>query len=295
MAKYKRKIIAVRGDTHSGNAGGLVNPTTEIPEIDLDESGRRVIAGYRNPELRPVQKRIWRWHEEARREIKKLAGKDEISLLDLGDLTQGNIFRDDLAEASMNAQVILSRSTLLPWLEMKNLKKLRMTKGTGVHVWGEGSTETLLSAWLQDEYHKKDIKISDHWLLDVDGYKIDAAHHGPGPGTRNWTHGNAFSLYLKSELRNALDRSETPPNMVLRGHTHVFTYGFARHQIDATIYKTEGYITPPMCFIGSHARKVTRSTARMSIGMLALEIVDGKLLAMHPFLNNIDLRTEEIL
>ena len=290
-SKYKRVIVAVRGDTQGGHSGGLLNPETDFPDIALDESGRRVVTGFSRRELRPIQKKLWEWHEDARNQIGRLAGKDDLIFLELGDMTQGNTFTDNLAEAELNAQVIIARYNMIPWMRMRQIKKVRVTKGTGVHVWGNGATETVLVHWLADAYPKVDIAITDHWVLDVDGYLIDVAHHGAGPGIRNWTKGNVFDLYIKSKIRDALDRNEAPPNMVLRGHFHEFTYGLAKHQIDEHIYKAEGYIIPPMCFIGAHAQKVIKSPDRMSLGMMALEIVNGKLLDAHHFIHSIDLRT----
>lgn len=294
MPKYRRRIIAIRGDTQGGHSGGLLNPETEFPDVDITESGDRIIKGYSHRELRPVQKRLWQWHEEGRQEIQKLAGKDPITFLELGDMTQGDYYKDNLAEAQLNSQVVISRWNMRPWLTMKQVKKTLISKGTSVHVWGDGQSETLLTAWLSALYPEKDIQIAHHWLYNADGFLIDTAHHGSGPGIRNWTKGNVFSLYMKSELRDSLDRGEQPADMFLRAHFHTFTYGNAFHQIDSRIYKAEGYIIPPFCFIGAHAQKVIRSPGRMSIGLIALEIVNGKLLDTHVFLHTLDLRVREV-
>lgn len=293
MTKYRRKILAVRGDTQGGHAGGLVNPDTLIPEMDIDENGKEVIAGWRHPEMRPVQKRLWAWHIKDLSNVRTLAGKDEIIFLEMGDLTQGSVFKDDLAETSLSAQVILSQWLCKPWMDLPNVQKMRIVKGTGVHVWGEGSTETILTHLLQKEYPKKSVAINDHYMLSVDGFRVDVAHHGSGPGIRNWTRGNAFELYVKSVMRDAIDMGEEPPSMILRAHRHEFIYRRAIHQTRENVWEMPAFITPPYCFIGSHAQKVMNSPASMGVGVLAFEILNGKLYDWHRFTHYVDLRTRE--
>ena len=293
--KYIRKIIAVRGDTQGGHAGGLLNPETLIPDVAIDEKGERVIEGWHTPQLRPVQKQLWKWHTEYVRNVRKLAGKDEIIFLEMGDLTQGNVFRDDLDENNLNTQVTISRYNTIPWLDIPNVRKAFIVKGTGVHVWGEGSTETLLTAQLKSIYPKKKIKINYHYLLDVGGVILDVAHHGPGAGIRSWTRGNVFGLYCKSILMDDLACGAPVPHVILRAHKHEFIYQRAIHQVRGRVWDVPGFISPPFCFIGSHAQKVINSPSFMGVGVLALEIVNGKMVDFHPFTNYVDLRTQEVL
>jgi len=295
MKKYTRKIVIARGDTQSGHAGGLLNPETVIPTVDIDKQGRKVVSGYEEVRLNPVQKRMWQWTQADLKEVKKLAGKDEMVFIEMGDMTQGNVFKDDLAETSMSKQVWISFYNSKPWLDIPNVRRMRAVKGTGVHVWGEGSTESLLTFMLQKEYPKKNIQISDHYLLNVDGCVLDISHHGPGAGMRNWTRGNAFELYVKSILLDDLNAPRTPPNVILRAHKHEFTYAHAIHQVNGQVWQLPGFIVPPQCFIGSHAQKVMNSPSTMGVGTLALELINGKLYQWHALTHYVDLRTEEVL
>lgn len=292
---YKRTIIAIRGDTQSGHAGGLANPETRIPDLDLDEEGRIVLVGYRNPELRPIQKHLWKWHTQDLENINKLANGDPIVWLEMGDLTQGNVFKDDLDETSLSGQYFMSKWNTLPLLDMPNVKAMYLVRGTGVHVWGEGSTETMLVGLLRREYPNIKIAITDHWLLNVDGFVLDIAHHGPGAGMRNWTRGNAFSLYAKSVMMDDIDLGNPVPGVLLRGHKHEFTYTRPIHQVKNKIWEMPAFITPPYCFIGSHAQKVMNSPSFMGVGMMALEVINGKLHDFHPFTHFVDLRAKETL
>lgn len=293
--KLKRTIFAVRGDTHGGHAGGLVNPETEIPVIELNKKGDRVQTGLDHPHLNPTQERLWKWHTTDKADVRHLAGKDEIIFLDMGDLTQGNIFKDDLSEALLSTQYFISKWNTSPWLDLSNVRRTFITKGTGVHVFGEGSVETMLTHHLNSDYPKKRVRIADHFLLDVESFRLDIAHHGSSPGMRNWTRGNVLELYSRSILRDDIDNGTPPPNVILRGHTHEFTWRPVGWQVGNKTWKMDTFITPPYCFIGSHAQKVVKSPSRMSVGLLALEVVNGKLLDFHPFLHTVDLRVKEII
>lgn len=294
MKKYKRKIIAIRGDTQGGQAVGLRNPETQIPDIEIDENDQ-VKVSWRTDELRPIQKTLWKWHEQWRGDIQKLAEGDPIIFIEMGDMTQGNVFKDDMEEVSLSGQYFISKWNMIPWMEMPSVKQVYITKGTGVHVWGEGATETMLTHYLREMYPKKKIEITNHWLLNADGFTLDVAHHGPGAGLRNWTRGNAFELYAKSVMMDDIDLGLPVPNVLLRGHKHEFIYRRTIHQVKDKIWEMPAFITPPMCFIDSYATKVVNSPSFMGVGMLALEILDGRLHQWYPFTHYVDLRTREIV
>lgn len=292
-SKYTRTIIAVRGDTQGGSSVGLVNPETKIPDIGILENGREVFNGWRTPELRPVQRTLWKWHTEDLENIKKLAGKDRIVFLEMGDMTQGNIFKDNLSEITLSGQYFVSKYNTIPILKIPTVSHLYIVKGTGVHVWGEGSTETMLTYLLKEKFPQKKIDITDHWFLNVDGFQLDVAHHGPGAGIRNWTRGNVFELYIKSILADIIDVGDEVPDAILRGHKHEFIYRRAVHQVKGKIWELPGFIVPPYCFLDSHALKVVNSPSYMGVGMLAFEIINGSLYKFHPFLHYVDLRAHE--
>jgi hypothetical protein len=292
--RYQRTIIAIRGDTQGGQAVGLLNPETQIPDVEIDENDELKVS-WRTPELRPVQRKLWEWHEGWRKDIQKLADGDPITFIEMGDMTQGNVFKDDMAEISLSGQYFISKWSMVPWMEMPEVKRVYITKGTGVHVWGEGATETMLTHFLKVLYPKKKIEITNHWLLNVDGFTMDVAHHGPGAGIRNWTRGNAFELYAKSVMMDEIDLGQPVPNILLRGHKHEFIYRRAIHQVKDKIWDMLCMITPPMCFIDSYATKVVNSPSSMGVGMLALEIINGQLYKWHPFTHFVDLRTREIV
>ena len=274
---------------------GLLNPDTVLPDADINDKGDRVIEGWRQVELRPVQTRLWQWHKGYIKEVQKLADGDDIVFLEMGDLTQGNIFKDDLDVNSLHTQVAISRWNTVPWLNLPEVKAAYFVTGTGVHVWGEGSTERLLVAQLKEMYPQTKIKINDHWTLDIDGFLVDVAHHGPGAGIRNWTRGNVFELYCRSIVMDDIEAGAQVPNLILRAHKHEFIYRRVVHQVRHKIWDVPAFINPPMCFIGSHALKTVNSPSSMGVGVIAYEIINGKLYDWHPFTNHVDLRTREVV
>jgi len=182
---------------------------------------------------------------------------------------------------------------MLPWMEMPQVKRVYFSKGTGVHLWGDGSTETILTQQLSKEYPKKCVKMAPHWELDIDGFLTDIAHHGPGAGIREWTKGNTLRLYVRSLQDYLHNNRKRIPDLLLRAHFHQPISEVVTKNLDTERFRTEAWITPPQCFIGGHGQKVTQSVSMMHIGMLAFEIVNNKILETHEFLHSIDLRVRE--
>jgi len=291
--QYDRRIIAVRGDTHAGHDGGLKNPDTLLPVIDTDENNREVLR-WEPVTLRPFQRKLWKWHESARAEIKALAGTDPITFIDIGDLTQGTWWRDNLGETQMSDQYFISKWNTEPWITMPEVKQAFLVKGTSVHNFGNGATETMLTHQLAEQ-HKKPVVFADHWLLDIGGFRLDVAHHGAGPGSRAWLKGNEMGIYLRSIIIEDVTAGEQPPDVVLRGHFHEYTRGWGWYQVGDRYWQCHGIITPGLCWIGTYATMATKSKSRFSCGMVALEIINGRLHDVHPYVHWIDLRTLEIV
>jgi hypothetical protein len=153
----------------------------------------------------------------------------------------------------------------------------------------------VLTHALKKEFPEKRIEMTQHWELEIDGYRIDVAHHGPMPGSREWTKGNVLRLYTQSLMRKLQSNGKAVPNLLLRAHYHEPINEIVTLNLDEEILRTEAWITPPYCVIGAHGMKVTQSISQMHVGLLAFEIIDGKLIETHykPFWHTFDLRVEE--
>jgi len=296
MPKYKRAILVPLGDKQAGHSGALVNPETELPIWEFDSADKKFVQnGTENPTLSPMQKQLWKWHEQDRKKVADLAGKDPIIYLGMGDETQGGIFKEDLQTVSLAKQWLYSKYNMQPWLDMPQVKAAYFAQGTSVHLWGAGDSETVLVHHLKEMYPKKRIELTQHWELELNGKLIDVAHHGPGVGLREWTKGNTLRLYTKSLMQKLHDNRKQTPDLLLRAHYHQPITETVTLNLDEEILKCEAWITPPYCIIGSHGQKATQSVSQMHVGFLAFEIIEGLPIKTHykPFWHTFDLRVKE--
>lgn len=286
----KRVILAVASDKHGGHKLGLLNPETILE--DEDSKGNLIQW---TPELGAFQQYLWNLHEQHVEDVKHLAGKNDIILIDNGDLTAGNKYPHEQISTRIADQFDIAAWNLRPWLELKNVKILRITKGTGAHTFGEGSSEIITQRILKGWYPKKDIRTIYHGLAKIAGLVVDYTHHGPTTGSRNWLKGNEFRYYLKSLIQDEIDLGNTPPDLVLRSHFHEYVEEYIVKMFMGTRYKVQGNIIPSYCGIDDHARKITKSKHILHHGMVCYEVIDGKILDTVPMFETIDIRTREVI
>ena len=286
----KRVILAVASDKHGGHRLGLLNPETELEYEDK----RGDVVKY-NPDLIPFQEYLWELHENHVKETKKLAGRDEIIVFDNGDPTAGNKHPHEQVSTRISDQFDIAAWNMYPWLDIKNVKTVRITKGTGAHNFGEGAAEIAIQRMLQNRYPKKDIRTIYHGLAKVAGVTIDYSHHGPSTGSRNWLKGNEARYYLKSLIQDEIDLGNTPPHLVIRGHYHSYVEEYVIKMFQGKRYKVQLNVLPSYCGIDDYARQATKSKYILQHGMVCYEIVDGKILDTHPLMETIDIRTKEAL
>jgi len=286
----KRVILAVASDEHGGHKLGLLNPETTLE--DEDRNGNLIKW---TPKLEPFQEYIWETLEDNVNDIKHLAGKDEIVVFKNGDLHAGNKYPHEQVSTRIADQFDIAAYNQRPWLDLPNVKIMRITKGTGAHSFGEGSAEIITQRILKERYPKKDIRTLYHGLAKIAGITVDYAHHGPTTGSRNWLKGNEVRYYMKSLMQDEIDLGNIPPDLILRGHFHEYIEEYYVKLFKGQRYKTEMCITPSYCGIDDYARQVTKNIYILHHGMVAYEIVDGKILDTYPFFNIIDIRTKEKL
>lgn len=285
----RRQVIVGLADTHGGHNQGLLNPDTVL-ERD-DESGK---PHRYNPQLTPFQEMIYADYSECMDRVINIADNDEIILIHDGDLTQGNRFEENWVSSRLSDQIIIAYHNLKPWMKYKNIKIIRVAKGTGAHVYKEGSSEILVSKLLQNEFKDKDITAVYHGLLTTDNFSVDYAHHGPSPGTREWLKGNMGVLYLKDIMKRSLKRGVRPPDLVLRAHFHEYSHvNHIEQWGDNDEYISTLVTLPSFCGGGDNGIKASRSRDTLQIGMCAFEIVDGKLHNIHRLFRTYDIRSEE--
>lgn len=289
--KYKRIILATAADKHGGFTLGLLNPET-ILEYENQQTGQLVKW---TPQLTEWQKFLWEYQDECIQKTKELAGKDEIIIFDVGDLTQGNKYPNEQVSTNISDQFEIAAWNLKPWLELQNVKTVRISKGTPAHSFNEGASEIIVKRHLQGWYPKKDVSAIYHGLAQIGGIDVDYAHHGPTTGVRNWLHGNEARYYLRSLIYDELEAGNVPPHLVLRAHYHTYIEEFLSTMFMGVRYKSWLVILPSFCGLSDYARQRAKSTSKVTVGMVLIEIVNGKILDIYPLYQTLDIRTKEKL
>lgn len=284
--KHRRIILAAEADLHGGSKGALLNPETEL--IVFDPKGNQTAY---HPELNESQKYLWDLRTRNIKKTMELAGKDEVMVLQNGDITQGNKYHHLLVSNRIADQVIIAGENLRPWLQHKNVTNVRIGVGTAAHNFLSGTSEILIWEKFTKEYPHVNIGIRYHGNPTYNGLQIDWAHHGPGAGIRDWLRGNVAQLYLKSLMYECMKRQIDPPGLVLRAHVHVPVRAF--NELDGN--EAWLYILPSYSMLDDHADQSGQSPAFLTHGMVAFEIVDGKIVSEHRYYQDIDVRSKEAL
>lgn len=286
MTTQQRAIIAVVSDTHGGFTLGLCNP--EVVLYDEGETGE--IIPYK-PKLSSSQVFLWRHYQDSIAKIMTLAGDDELFLIHNGDLTHGNKHASTLVSNRIGDQILIGQANMEPWYAAPTLKTVRMIVGTEAHNFGKGSSELLATKYLHDVHPNVDTSAAYHSLLSIKGVLIDAAHHGPYPGSREWLRGNVARFYLRDMVMKALMRGKEPARIVLRAHYH----SYVRETLYAGGKEYSLIVTPSYSMLGDYSHQAARSPEEVTVGMVALEIIDGELVKVHELMETLDIRTKEVL
>jgi hypothetical protein len=283
--KSRRLILALASDEHGGHVLGLCNPDVKVSR----ETADRRIEKY-TPRLTAAQEWEWEVRLWAVKGIVELAGRDEIVVIDHGDPVQGNGFARELVSTRPSDQFEIAYMNKIPLMRLPNVKRALFVRGTGTHEFQEGSAQAIIAARIEAETKKK-VEVVYHAEAIVDGLRLDLAHHGAPPGSRNWLRGNILRLYAQSIMDESIASGEAPPDFIGRGHYHQFTTEVVTRRALGKTWQTRATILPAFCLVDDYARKVVKSPWRASVGMLALEIIDGRIIEQHEFLKSIDFRT----
>lgn len=285
----KRTIVACISDTHANSKLGLLSPHATL----WDENAKGEIIDY-NPALNAVQEQLWDWYLNDKEEVRRLADGDDIVLIHNGDMTHGSRFLKEVVGTRIEDQLAIAEANIRPWLNTPGVKHAFFVKGTASHEFGEGSAPMSVARSLRG-YYDFPIEVPYHVEMDIDGYRIDAAHHGAHPGTRNWLKGRSLMYYTQDIMTELLMDGRDPPHAILRGHYHQYVSEIVTCWARGKNWRTYAAVCPAYGFPDSFARKVARSPGQVWVGCIALELVDGKLLKEHPFVRKVDFRTKRVI
>ena len=286
----KSQFILVRSDTHAGMRFALMRPGVALPQEPINGVP---VEDYK-PRATAAQIHLWGRYIKDIAKAKTIIRGRETCFIDLAEMTEGLRWMRELVTTRMSDQFWIARDNLQPIIAMKNISHFRFVTGTGVHVFQEGSSAQMIANSLALETGR-DFKVADHWLLNLWGVKIDLAHHGPWPGSRNWLKGNVLRYDIRSMMIDSIGSGEDPPDLVLRGHYHQYVPEIVEYRSNGRTYRTWVSISPSYALLNSHSLKATRSTPRVTNGMLLYEIRDGKIIERHEMIETIDLRTRETI
>ena len=286
LTHHHRFVVAQYGDTHGGNELGLMNP-----EVTLrDAQGNKY-----SPQLTEPQKYLHETFSKHTDEVAEFADGDDLYVIHLGDVTQGNKHSPETIGTKIADQIHVSRANFWYWNKYKNLKVIRLAVGTPAHNFGEQTSEELTIELLRADMPKVDIRTVYHGLLDIKGVLFDYAHRGPQAGKRNWLKGNEARYYLRSLMEDELHFGNIPPHLVSRGHFHSFVEEYLCIEDRGIRHKSWLYTVPSYCFLGEYAINVTASQYFINHGMIATEVVDGQIGKTIVIKSAMDVRTQEKL
>jgi len=286
MRKDDRAILLAWGDSHGGHIKGLLNP--EVVLMQFDEEGNRV---FYSPEPTATAKYLWNIFKEDAYSVKQLAGKDPIVAFHMGDQGQGKKYVKEWVSTRQWDQVAIAVANWEPMLALPTLVSIRLVTGTPSHDFGEGSLTWNVCQLLRNERKDVSVEAVEHGLATIAGVKVDYSHKGPWTGSRNWLQGNVALYYLKSLQADELDLGNIPPDLVIRAHYHSYVEMYNRKNG----YRSWITVLPSYCGMSEYAVSATGSAFILKNGMVAYEIVNGKLREIHPLLHTLDIRTKETI
>ena len=284
----QRKIVVLMADMHSGHKLGLCNPDTII--VDTSQNPPKQM----NIELIEWQEYLWYdIYEKGMEKVVEIAGEDEIIVQHLGDIIQGSKHPYQLVTPSFHNQCAVAYWNIKPWMVLQNVKKVRIHTGTPAHDGDYLGAPVIVAEKMRDKHVNVDVKVVHHSLQNIDGLLLDLAHHGSSTGIRNWTKGNVMRYELTSMVLDALQAGEQPADIYARAHFHTPHEEVITRSVNGKSKLFRYMLLPSIVGMGHYARKVTKSTPKITNGFTALEIVDGKLVDVHWLTETKDLRTLE--
>lgn len=285
-----RAVVVFISDEHGGHKLGLCSPDT----VWWDEgvNGERVA---RYPRLGVFQEHLWELNMRYVDAVEEFADGCPVVIVHNGDLTHGTFHQEELITNSIDDQIEVGRFALTPWLMINNVVAARLFTGTGVHTFGGGS-EVLTGKLLESDFPDIDIRVSSHGVLNVLGVTIDVAHHGPHPGSRKWLEGRQLRYYIEDLMLRDFSEGATPPMLVVRGHRHQWIpHETVTKQYLRKVYSTTGILLPAMCGLSAFGRKSAQSPPYITLGVVAVEVLDERVGKIVPLVETTDMRTRETL
>lgn len=285
--KRNRRVFAWMTDSHAGKRTGLLNPATVL--VRTDDRG---IEEEWKPPFGETQRWLWPVYENAIGQLEEYAGDDEIVVAHAGDITHGDNHGSLIPETTREDQRIIAYDNMIPLLGLKQVSKARFLTGTEVHV--PEAAEARVVARLRKNLGK-DIACCDHARFNMGKDIVDAAHHGPSPGSRDWLKGNVARFYLRDRIYEDRRLGKEPAIAYMRGHYHRYVPETLHDRWAGVERDRHLIVVPALSGLDGYIRKIIKSTPIVEAGIIALEFINGYLEDIKAFVEIRDMRTEESL
>jgi hypothetical protein len=254
-------LLIVSSDHHINSTVALCPPT-----VNLDDGGTYHAS--------PGQRWLWESWQDAWKRCAELArGVDRVIAVLNGDIGELDTKRRSNQLVTPNKAMVLRMAgdVFEPLLDVA--KDVYVVRGTAAH---EGKSSWLEEAFAQDIdgiIPDKAHKTNSWWHVrgQVNGLKVDIAHHAP-MGATPWGKFTApANLWAKTQWFYQVDMQAAPPDLVIRSHNHKCVTG------------DPVYFTPCWSLITEHGYRIGRENDKPDIGLLAF-VINGKDYKCHKML-----------
>lgn len=281
MTKPARTVVVALSDTHAGHKLALMRPGVQL----LDNSGPKPSTW--KPALTQMQRTVlWPHYKACIKGVSELANGAPIVLIHTGDLTWGTKYAQGLVSTRIADQLLIAVDNLAQWYALPNLARVILIDGTDSHELGEATAPVMVASELTRRYPKVETASTPHALIECGGRRLDVSHHGPGAGKRVWLSGDELRRYVRNIVLEDLLCGCQPPDVVMRAHIH----DYLKETVPVGDREYLGIVSPSFCGMTPFARQVMQSPRRLTVGLVALEIIDGQVAGVHPFVKRVDLR-----
>lgn len=251
-------LLIVSSDHHINSTVALCPPV-----VNLDDGGTYHAS--------QGQKWLWECWNDAWAQCAKLAqGCDRVIAVLNGDIGELDTKRRSNQLVTPNKAMVLQMAAGVFEPLMDVAKDVYVVRGTQAH---EGK-----SAWLEEAFAADiDGVIADkahgtkswwHIRGNLNGLKVDIAHHAP-MGSTPWGKFTApANLWAKTLWLYRVDMGTEPPDMVIRSHNH------------KSVNNDSVFFTPCWSLITEHGYRTGRENDRPDIGLLAF-VINGNQFTHH--------------
>lgn len=207
--------LALVSDVHCGSTVAVCPP-----EVSLDDGGH---YGASRAQLWLWQEwqGFWAWIAEQRRRERA-----RLMLGFVGDLVDGDHHdTTQILSRHPGAQMAVADAVFRVPLALRP-ERIFVVRGTEAHVGRSGATEEALAHGWHEAGHPvapvpdlDDVWSAYTWPLELNGVRIELAHHGRG-GVLPWTGAAAAARYAVQVLAEYAESGDAPPHIAVRGHRH---------------------------------------------------------------------------